>query len=640
MNRRIKILLAVLGVTAGLGFALWNVLYGIVEKIDYHDPPHKFDFVDDKLADKNPAFDETLVDSRPLGGWELNKSGAVIKLDCPVVKPDREASLLVVRPSYADALKAAKAAGFEALPSANLLDGAAKQFDDGLYAAIELAVFRGELGLSPGVPDFLQALFDESPASSPARPFLAAALELGGKQVVLRPAEAEQKRKLLVAFESDKERSRPIAFYNWTPELQQVWRCFRFLQLQFSQHELEVPLAVAAVLEHNSELLAQYRLLTGLYAGLTNPAFCLPVDALIGAEENLPALAARLGAPQATVSIFPPSTSRETELFNRVFAFGLPAGANLMATLIQHIRSGDVDLAPRETSGWYQHQVYALETMLLPTRGQEGNKLLLTASYKKRLVEAFKALVTKRRETHSRHIFMYGAGGMVAELQPDAVRPRLRVEPCVTFYLRTARAYAFLENFLVATIGQDRLQAIHALKKDGLREPPLAEELGASRERFYGFYLISCEDIGMRPEFLEGELVSEAEAKSAALAWLTTLRDDPDLARDTRVSVPVFRDNVRNKTRLWATLGVRLARLDATYARAPKVRPFDQLARDRRWRDPESWQLGESHFVIPVDEFAEFELNGSNVLTRAELRALCDKHKTKEAILDAIGAMR
>ena len=96
--------------------------------------------------------------------------------------------------------------------------------------------------------------------------------------------------------------------------------------------------------------------------------------------------------------------------------------------------------------------------------------------------------------------------------------------------------------------------------EDGPRKPPLAEELAALRKRFYGFYLVSCEDIGMRPEFLEGELVEEAEAKAAALAWLETLRDEPDLARDTRVAVPIFRSLARNKTRLWARKVKKLSR--------------------------------------------------------------------------------
>jgi hypothetical protein len=520
------------------------------------------------------------------------------------------------------------------LPSANLLDGAAKQFDDGLYAAVELGCFRGELGLSPPVPEFLVAVLTELSETSPARPFLAAALELGGRQVELAPNEAREKDSLLDAFHRDKVGSKPIAFYNWTPELQQVWRCLRFLQREFESRELEVPRAVADVLEHHAKLLEQYRAINGLYARLTNPAICLPVDALVGTDESLAQLAERYSVRRQTVSFIPPTTSPETELFDRLFGTQLPAEANLMATLIHRIRSGEVDLAPDEGSGWFQYQAYALETMLLPAKGQEDEKLLLTASYKKRLVEAFKALVTKRRETHVRHFGPLAA----APLQPGEVRPRLRVEPCVTFYLRSARAYDFLQNFLLATVGRERLAELHGLKKGGAREPNLADELAALRERFYGFYLISCEDVGMRPAFLEDESVDQQAAQAAALDWVESLPDDPDLACDTRAAVPIFRSLRPDKTRLWATLGVRLARLDASYARPPKVRPLDEQAEDREWRDPERRQLGTSHFVIAVDEFAEFEVDGSSVLTRAELRAACNQHKTKEAILEALSA--
>ncbi len=641
VSRTTKILIlfaAIAGLGAGGYFAWhfvwWHLTHYVVERTDYNRPRDELKFVDDRLDDKNPAFDETLVDSRLLGDWQVNKSAAVIKLDCPAIKPDREAPLLVLRPSYADAWNAAKAEGHDVLPSANLPDGAAKQFDDGLYAAVELACFRGELGLSAAVPDFLEAVFAELSETSPARPFLAAALELGGRRVELAPDEAREKDSLLGAFQRDNVGSKPIAFYNWTPELQQVWRCLRFLQREFESRELAVPRAAAGVLENNAELLAQYRAINGLYAQLTNPAICLPVDALAGTDESLAQLAERHGVRRQTVSIIPPATSPETELFDRLFDTRLPAEANLMATLIHRIRSGEVDLAPDEQSGWYQYQAHALETMLLPSKGQEDEKLLLTASYKKRLVEAFKALITKRRETHVRHFGPLAA----APLQPGEVRPRLRVEPCITFYLRSARAYDFLQNFLLATVGRERLAKLHGLREGGLREPNLADELGALRDRFYGFYLISCEDVGMRPVFLEDESVDQQAAQAAALAWLESLPGDPDLACDTRAAVPIFRSLRPDKTRVWATLGVRLARLDASYARPPQVRPLDEQAEDREWRDPERRQLGTSHFVIPVDEFAEFELDGSNVLTRSELRAACSQYKTKEAILEALSA--
>ncbi len=111
----------------------------------------------------------------------------------------------------------------------------------------------------------------------------------------------------------------------------------------------------------------------------------------------------KLEGPQA-IAVFPSSRSKETELFRRLFPQGLPPSADLMKELIKAIRNGKVDLAPKPSSGWYEYQIYALETFLLPEKGEENPKLLLTKAYKKRMLEAFQALMTKRRETHARDV--------------------------------------------------------------------------------------------------------------------------------------------------------------------------------------------------------------------------------------------
>jgi hypothetical protein len=206
----------------------------------------------------------------------------------------------------------------------------------------------------------------------------------------------------------------------------------------------------------------------------------------------------------------------------------------------------------------------------------------------------------------------------------------LRVEPCASFYLRTARAYAFLADFLRATAGRERLGRLHGLKEGGRREPPLDAELDAVCRRFYGFYLIACEDIGMKPQLLDGEPVDQPAAKQEALKWLDAAVADPDLACDTRVSVPIYVDPQVNRTRIWATLGVRLAHLTASYARPPRVRP---KADGGAWQDVEPRQLGRSRYAIPVVEFAEIDLTGLNVLTRQELRDACDRFQTKDEIV-------
>jgi hypothetical protein len=638
----VALLVLVAVVLAGYGVrsVWWHAHYYVTEHTDYDPPPQdELKLEDDKLDAKKPALDETLVDSRPLGDWELNASAAVTRLDCPILRPDQDAELLALRPSYAKAVEAAKLAGATLLPSANLLDGAAKQFDDGLYAAVDLACYEGRLGTGPPAPKFIRAVFDKLPKNSPARPFLAAALELAGETVELTAAEADERESLLREFQGNPTRSKPISFYTWTPQLGRVWRFYRFLQREFGDQELAVPGDVAAVLKNNPDLLAQYRAINGFYGRLTNPVICLPADVLIDAKEGLDELARKHHARRAFVAVFPPGTSRETELFDRMFPEGVPPSANLMGELIRRIRSGEVKLEPLKDDGWYQYQVYALETLLLPSKGQEEGKLLLTAAYKKRLVEAFKALITKRRETHARQLGM--ACGLSDErvLGDGEIRPRLRIEPCATYYLRTARAYAFVENFLAAAAGRERLAGLHGLKEGGQRGPNLADELAAVRLRFYGFYLIACEDIGMRPQLLPDEPVDRPAAMKAAMAWLDNLENDPDLACDTRVSIPIFvnLDPLPRKTRLWATLGVRLARLEASYARPPKVRPGKAGG---PWKDVDSYQLGNSQYVIAVDEFAEIELDGYRAMTRAEFRAACDRHKTKDAIVSALSGRR
>ncbi|MHC4608032.1 MAG: hypothetical protein ACYTAF_14065, partial [Planctomycetota bacterium] len=586
----------VLLLAAGGYYLWWQATHYVEEVTDYSAPEKDAELTDDKIEDKNPDFDRGLVDSRPLGEWEVNKSAAVIALDCPMMKPDQDAPLFVLSASYADAMKAAGSRPL--LPSANMLDGAAKQFDDGLYAALDLACFHGKLGIAPSAPDVVEALFAKLPPKSPSRTFLAAALQIAGRKMKLENLEAGETRRLVALFEGDRARSKPIAFYTWSPELGQVWKFFRFLQQEFGESGRFVLRDVAAVLRAEPDLAQQYMAVNSFYGRLTNPLICLPLD-LVQPGVPLEETAKKVGAKRATMAVFPPSTSRSTELFNKLFPEEIPSGTNLMNVLIQRIRSGEVDLKPDANAGWYQYQVYALETLLMPSRGQEEDKLLLTANYKKRLVEAFKALMTKRRETHSRQLAI-SAGETTAPppLQKAQVRPRLRVEPCATFYLRTARAYGFLQNFLLSTVGEEKLAPLTGLKNGGARELSVAQELSATQLRFYGFYFIACEDIGMRPQLLEDEDVDREECMRTALAWLEGIAENPDLACDTRVSVPIAAE--ARKTRLWATLGVRLAFLEAEYARPPKVRP---KVEGGDWQDVEPHQLGESKYVIAVDEF-------------------------------------
>jgi hypothetical protein len=122
------------------GVSMLDMLTGntyTVERTDYTPPPPPAAdslLADDRIEDKTTTFDPGLVDRRPLEGWLVNASAAVIRLDVPLIKPDFNPEMAVLYPSYAVALAAAKG---QVLPSVNLVDGKAKQFDDGLVAALD-----------------------------------------------------------------------------------------------------------------------------------------------------------------------------------------------------------------------------------------------------------------------------------------------------------------------------------------------------------------------------------------------------------------------------------------------------------------------------------------------------------------------
>ncbi|HND51884.1 MAG TPA: hypothetical protein PLV92_05790 [Pirellulaceae bacterium] len=614
----------------------------VVDVTDRKEPPPTDDgFSDDRLADKKTVFDPELVDRRPLEGWLVNQSESVLRLDIPIVQPDYESHLLVLHPSYRDAMKAARADS-KLLPSVNLLDGKAKQFDDGLYAALDLLHFQGLPEKFAGNQKLVQRLLEKVDPASPTAPYLSAGLTLGGQETSVGDSAARQA--WIDSFRRDAVASKPIGFYTWNDDLKRCWAFMRFFQQPLEpadpKHRALIA-GIVAALEADDPLKADYMAAAQFFGKLTNPLDRLSMADIVGIDlSSEPAVDGRrksLGIESRGVAFFPPSTSRETELFKRLFPLGTPPNANLMRELVQAIRSGKVDLAPRPNSGWYDHQVYALETLLLPEKGEEHDKLLLTKPYKKRMLEAFAALITKRRETHSRQANSPMADAAPAPRKLEVVTPRLRVEPCPSFYLRTARSYSFLSTFLAASIGDETLSQLHGLRQAGPRAESLAAELDAQRKRFYGLYLISCDDIGLKPTLADGEVENSDECYSAAEVWLEKLADETDLAEDTRVAIPIYVDPFKGTMRLWVTLGVRLSKLEVRYEKAPRVKPEGG---DGEWQIVENYKLRDVEHLIAVDEFAEVEVKSLTPPNRDELRRLCDQHKTKEKIVEALSAGR
>jgi hypothetical protein len=625
MRVRVPLRFWVLLVVVGLGLAYFMVDWNISgdEVTEYHAPQPKSneDLVDDQLSEKKPVFMAELNDRRLEGGWRINASAAVLRLDVPMLKPDADASLLELRPSYADAMAKAPSS-IKVLPSINVIDGKAKQFDDGLFAAIDVAYYNGRNPKLESLVTLIERVCQHAAPESPASAFLAAGLKIAGVDV--KTDQPDQVASWLSRFESNTMYSKPLSFYTWSPELTQVFRFMRFFQQPLPPNQPNLIADLAKAVGADPKLLEDYKRVNAFYARLTNPLANLTLADVLErrgkSDGRLP------------IAVFPISRSKETELFGLLFPEGLPAGADLMREMIKAIRRGQVDLAPSASSGWYEYQIHALETFLLPEKGEENPKLLLTKAYKKRMLEAFQALMTKRRETHARDLEAKSASLM--EPPPRArVKPRLRVEPCPSYYLRTARSYDFLLSFLLATVGEDGLASLRGLTEGGERTKTLLDELQLMRALFYGFHLLSVEDIGMAPALRPDEPVDRASCEAKATEWLASYVQDVDLKVDTRVSVPIYFDVPAQRTRLWATIGVRLAKLDVSYARPPKIKPAEGPG---EWLDADPDQLEPVDYVIAVDEFAEVEIPGLQPLTRQEFRDVCSAKKTKPEIREAL----
>jgi hypothetical protein len=572
-----------------------------------------------------PIFDPSMGVWDARQGHFINSSAAILRLDAPGYDSSKEASLAKLFPSVSQATAAAPVT-MEILPSINVIEAKAKQFNDGLYAALDLSYYRGIGDVFASHVSAVKALYQKLTNDS-AKAFVAAGLSLSDSAV--GGFNATLFEEFLTRFRSNEVAHKPIGFYTWNTELEKLFKFMRFFQHPFEWNGITAD--IVSALRGDASLASTLLKVDDFYSKLTNPLSFVSMAqfAKSGAEasqQGVMQIADSLSRPHKDeIALLPPSTSVETELFNDLFPMGIPPNADLMNELVKAIQNGMVDLTPKAGTGWYGRQVYALETFLLPSKGEEHSKLLLTENYKKRLLEAFKAIITTQRETHVRQL-EYGDAGAALQI---SYSPALRVEPGCTYFLRTALAYAFLKEFLARSVGEATLRSLHGLTENGTRDKDLWSELDYMRGLYHGLYLVAAEDIGMKPSQSPASWPS-GDDKLIAETWLAGWKGDPDLLVDARVSVPIFAGG--DYTRMWGTLGIRLCRFHVSYATPPRAR----YAADQAWGQVDLSECDTAQYIIPILEFAEFELAGNRTLTRQEFRTVCDRYSTKEAIIKAL----
>jgi hypothetical protein len=530
--------------------------------------------------------------------------------------------------------------GGERMVSGSILAQKAKQFDDGLYAAVDLAAQQGA-GRYPGKADLLTRLA-RALAPGAAVPkgnadtVILAACRLGGVPATVPKGREGAVETALGEFRADALRSKPIAFYTWSAPLAAIFQQDRMLQT-----ELKGAAGIAAVaraLHDDPKARAEYDGYLALVARLTNP---LKGPDLRGPLATVDA--GRSDVPEKGVSFFPPSRAHETDLVMKLYGNRpIPEGFNLMDELIRRVRAGAIDLAPTAGSGWYDYQTWSLEPLAAPERAAEAARLRLSASYRRQLEELFRGIMALTRETHIKQLEIAAPGAAPPGNEPVTIviRPELSAEPLATYYARRAAAYRFVRGVLEATFGAEALNELHRQTPTGPVAAGLAAELDTMEGLFAGASAAVCHDLGLAAPIATPTLISTptdrperdrnpAADREAFLRWATSPGADPDLGRDVRMMVPVFFDRGRGKTKVWAFLGWSERPVTLSFARPPAV----TVTRNGRaaTRDQAVVEFVDSRATLAYPVTAEVYVD--RILNRDEFRAHCNRYKTPSAIL-------
>lgn len=513
--------------------------------------------------------------------------------------------------------------------SASVLAQKAKIFDDGLYAAVELAAQQGT-GKHAGKASLLsslgRALAEMDPATArSAQELVLGAASLGHVPVGrLSPSLESKVRKAVETFVADELRSKPIGFYTWSEQLRHIFQQDRMLQNEISADGIK---AIANALLVDPVARATYESHLRFVSRLTNP-FANPdlrkiLTAIDSGSENI---------ATEDIRFCPASVAHETNIGKKLYGNkSIPDGFVLVDEMIRQICSGELDLEPREDSGWYDYQTWSFEPLVIPERMPEGKRLRLDDEYRKLLVELFKGLLTSTRETHIKQLETPRCGSAMKPQEEKLfidITPALSAEPLATHYLRRAAGYRFVRGVLEDAFGAQALKSLHRLTQAGPVPTSLAEELSAMEALFFGAHVKVSEELGLAPDTTASSM-NAADAAGRFESWVRDLSNDPDLNLDLRAMVPVFYDLERRKTKVWVFLGWTNRSVGVSFAYPPKatIRNLDGTPLNQ----PHEIRWGALYKQLQYPVTAELYVD--KILDRDEFRKLCDTCVTRSAIL-------
>lgn len=517
--------------------------------------------------------------------------------------------------------------------AAALLVQKAKQFDDGLYAAADLAAQQGA-GQFAGKVQLLTKLAQAvaaAPQFDDASLCILTAARLGGLKLAI-PADLERRAAAAAAsFQGNPLRSKPLGFYTWSPELTRIFQQDRMLQTELSGKAGIETIVKSLAADASSR--ATYEAYLNLCSRLTNPLV----------KPGLRPLLASIDAGQSQASakdlyFFPPSRAHETDLIMRLYGNSpIPKGFSLMDELVKRIKAGQIDLTPSENSGWYDYQTWAIQPLVIPQKMPEGPRVQMNEEYQKHLTELFKGVLALTRETHIKQLEVPAPAAAAGQPEPIKkidlyVSPELTLEPLPEAYLRRAMSYRFVRGVLEETFGREAVAELHRQTAAGPVAATLAEELREMESLFHGAYVASRLQLGMTPDAEAATGLGQGDQADVAhlLRWAANLDLDSDLATDARMMVPVFYDLQRNQTKVWVFLGWSEQSASCNFSKPPKAQVLDAAGQAV---GPERVEV---HFISQYEQLMTpvfAELYVKEILNRDEFRRHCDAYKSKTAIL-------
>jgi hypothetical protein len=172
---------------------------------------------------------------------------------------------------------------------------------------------------------------------------------------------------------------------------------------------------------------------------------------------------------------------------------------------------------------------------------------------------------------------------------------------------------------------------MHRLTAAGPVATNLDSELSEMEGLFDGAATTAARQLGMDVDGAGGGSGRDQNADAARfLHWGANLALDGDVGQDARMMVPVFFDQQRKQTKVWAFLGWSTQGLSIALAK-----PFTATVVDANGKtlDRKSYDLhiGGNWVSLATPVVAEVYVNG--ILNREEFRRHCDAYVTREAIL-------